>query len=104
MKGVADDRFAPQEDVSRAMALLERKGLVQRVTEESRTYRAVLRLTPAGSLLADQINEKAKAAVEYASRGLPAEKRKIFYEALEIITTNLQDLSRDGIPEHKNGE
>lgn len=90
-------------DVSRAMALLEKKGLVQRGKEDGKLYRALLQLTPAGNELANAINEKAKAAVEYASRGLVEEKRAIFYEALEMITMNLQDLSREGIPTQEDG-
>lgn len=55
-------------------------------------------LTDAGRKLAESINEKAKAAVEFASRGLPDEKREIFYEALELISNNLQILSKEGLP------
>ena len=56
-------------------------------------------LTEQGVALAEQINARAKAAVESASRGLSDEKREIFYEALELITNNMQGMSRDGIPE-----
>ena len=86
-------------DVSRAMALLEKKELVMKSDPDAKAYRALLKLTPAGREVAEQINEKAQAAVELASRGLPEEKRAIFYEALELITANLQKLSRDGIPQ-----
>ena len=48
--------------------------------------------------MAEHINEKASPAVEMASRGLPAEKRAVFYEALELITANLQMLSKEGLP------
>lgn len=85
-------------DVSRAMSLLEKKGLVMRSDPEAKAYRALLQLTPAGRELAGQINAKAKAAVERASCGLPEEKRIVFYEALELITANLQKLSKEGIP------
>lgn len=84
-------------DVSRAMSLLESKGLVTRQELEGKAYRAKLRLTAQGLELAEHINQKASVAVEYASRGLPAEKRAVFYEALELITTNLQTLSREGL-------
>ena len=86
-------------DVSRAMALLESKGLVCRLDPDGKTYRAPLALTNQGREIAQHINARAKAAVELASHGLPDEKREIFYEALELITTNLQKLSRDGIPQ-----
>ena len=86
-------------DVSRAMSLLESKGLVCRIDPDGKTYRAPLALTDQGREIAQHINARAKAAVELASLGLPDEKREIFYEALELITTNLQKLSRDGIPQ-----
>ena len=86
-------------DVSRAMSLLESKGLVCRIDPDGKTYRAPLVLTEQGREIAQHINARAKAAVELASHGLPDEKREIFYEALELITTNLQKLSRDGIPQ-----
>lgn len=86
-------------DVSRAMAMLEEKGLVLRQNSDRKAYRAKLILTPAGLALAEQINEKAKAAVEYASRGLSDEKRAVLYEALALIAANMQGLSREGLPE-----
>ena len=86
-------------DVSRAMALLEKKGLILRDDPEGKAYRAPLTLTEDGRAIAQHINTRAEAAVELASHGLPEEKREIFYEALELITGNLQKLSRDGIPQ-----
>lgn len=86
-------------DVSRAMSTLELKGLVQRHQNDGAIYRAKLSLTKAGVELADQINEKAKSAVEAASYGLSDEKRAVFYEALALITMNMQGMSREGIPE-----
>ena len=86
-------------DVSRAMALLEEKGLVARVEPEGKAYRAPLTLTQAGREIAGHINHRAQAAVELASHGLPEDKRVIFYEALELITSNLQKISKEGIPQ-----
>lgn len=85
-------------DVSRAIALLEEKGLVEKETASKHAYRARLKLTLRGQQLAETINEKAMTAVEYASKGLSEEKRAVFYEALELITCNLQNLSRNGLP------
>ena len=79
------------------MTLLEKKGFITRQEAEGKAYRAKLSLTESGRALAEQINEKAAAAVEFASRGLAAEKRAVFYEALELITGNLQILSREGL-------
>lgn len=85
-------------DVSRAMALLEAKGLIERTAADRKVYRALMKLTPQGRQLAEQINEKAVAAVEYAGRGLTEETRAVFYEALERIAANLQSLSKEGLP------
>ena len=85
-------------DVSRAMSLLEKKGLVTRDEPDGKSYRALLRLTEPGREVAQHINGRAEAAVEQASLGLSDENRRIFYEALELITNNLQKLSRDGLP------
>ena len=88
-------------DVSRAMKLLEKLGLVEKQTVDKKAYRALLKLTPEGTKLAKNINEKAILAVETASKGLASEKRATFYEALELITGNLQKLSKTGLPEEK---
>ena len=85
-------------DVSRAMQLMEQKGLVEKQIGEKKAYRALLKLTKPGIELARSINRKAILAVETASQGLSAEKRAVFYEALELITTNLQKLSKTGLP------
>ena len=83
-----------KSDVSRAISVMEKKGLA---IKESNLYRAQLRLSPEGIELAKHINEKAIAAVEYGGKGLSREHREIFYNALELISSNLQDLSQRGI-------
>ena len=88
-------------DVSRAMQLIEPQGLIEKQASDKKAYRALLRLTPAGAELAKAINQKAILAVENASKGLDPEKRAVFYEALELITSNLQQLSKSGLPEHR---
>lgn len=89
-------------DVSRAVSLMESAGLLQKETVGKNAYRAPLRLTDKGNSVACQINEKAKIAVEQASTGLTPEKRAIFYEALELITCNLQTLCKDGLPKYED--
>lgn len=82
-------------DVSRAVSLLIKKGLVAKAGEQS--YRALLKLTPKGEELAEQINQKAEAAVAGGGRGLNEEQRRIFYQALEQISANLLELSKNGL-------
>ena len=86
-------------DVSRAMTQLTQLGLVEKCDGETRSYRTRLKLTNAGTKLAEDINSKAIVAVENASQGLSTEKRTTFYEALDLITGNLQQLSKTGLPE-----
>lgn len=81
--------------VSRAVAELEQEGMIRRVSGKS--YRTPLVLTQKGRIAAAQVNEKASRAVETAGRGLTAENRKIMYEALDLIASNLQRIAMDGI-------
>lgn len=86
-------------DVSRAMAILEKRGLVCKETTGNNQYRARIRLTEAGRAAAEAIDERARLAAEYGGRGLSDEQREAFYAALDLIVTNLQDLGRDGLPQ-----
>ena len=86
-------------DVSRMIAILEKKELVKRVAVGGNMYRARLMLTEEGKKAALHVREKAAIAVEFAGSGLSDEERDTFYKALELITVNLQKLSKEGIPE-----
>ena len=94
---LAEHCIKDKADVSRAVSVLEDKGLVKRIGTNNNLYRANIVLTDEGRKLAEQINEKAKSAVEFAGKDLTEENRKIFYESLELIITNLQILSKEGI-------
>lgn len=83
-------------DVSRAIATLEKNGLIER-DGANNNYRAPLKLTDEGEKIAEMINEKAAAAVEYGGHGLSDKDRETFYAALELITSNLQKLTEKGL-------
>ncbi len=83
-------------DVSRAISLMEEKGLVRKAGIQ---YRAQLLLTEAGQEAAEHVCQRAAVAVEHAGKGVSDEHRDIFYNALGVITANLQTLSKDGLPE-----
>ena len=85
-------------DVSRMVAILESKGLVKKQAVGDNMYRARLVLTQEGRNAAEQVRERAALAVELAGSGLSEEERENFYKALELITVNLQRLSKEGIP------
>ena len=83
-------------DVSRAMAALSERGLIEKNTAQKK-YRALLRLTEEGRRIADQICQKADAVVEYAGQDLSPKKRAEFYEVLEQIAENLQKICREDL-------
>ena len=85
-------------DVSRMIAILEKKGLVQKVAVGKNMYRAKLILTEEGRRAAEHVRKRAALAVELAGSGLSNEERETFYRALDLITENLQKLSKEGLP------
>lgn len=86
-------------DVSRMVAIMEEKGIVEKEATGGNMYRALIKLTEKGKLAAKHVRERAALAVELAGTGLSNGEREIFYHALELITTNLQTLSKDGLPD-----
>ena len=85
--------------VSRVVSELLSKGLIDRKGVGDNLYRARLTLTPAGEQAARVVSKRAQTAVEAAGKGLKDEDRKVFYAVLELLSTNLQQISREGIPE-----
>lgn len=86
-------------DVSRMVAIMEEKGIVEKEATGGNMYRALIKLTEKGKIAAKHVRERAALAVELAGTGLSNGEREIFYHALELITTNLQTLSKDGLPD-----
>ena len=87
-----------KSDVSRMLSIMEKKGLVTKEGIHQNLYRGTFRLTEEGKIAAQFVRRRAKLAVELAGKDLTEEKRAIFYEVLEIIATNLRELSKDGLP------
>lgn len=85
-------------DVSRMVAILEKKGLVTKETVGGNLYRAKLLLTPKGRHAAEQVRKQAAWVVELAGAGMTDADREVFYRCLEQITGNLQNLSKNGLP------
>ncbi len=85
--------------VSRVITELEAKGLLIKENDGTSQYRAKLYLTESGQEAARFVKERASVAVELAGSGLSDPDRKVFYAALERIASNLQRISKDGIPE-----
>ena len=88
-----------KSDVSRMMALMEKKGLVVKEGGFQNGYRGAFRLTKAGTAAAEFVKKRAALAVELAGKDLTEENRTLFYETLDSIASNLRTLSEDGLPD-----
>lgn len=86
-------------DVSRAVSIMEEKGLISRQGVNRNHYRALLKLTAEGATAAEHVCQRASVAVELAGKGFSDAHREIFYTVLEMITANLQALSKGGLPQ-----
>ncbi|MBQ4566234.1 MAG: MarR family transcriptional regulator [Oscillospiraceae bacterium] len=89
-------------DVSRVVGQLAKKGLVRKEATGGNLYRARIKLTREGKAVALHVRERAALAVELAGEGLAEAEREIFYSALERITANLQELSKEGLPKKQD--
>lgn len=85
----AEDKAA----ISRTLVTLHEKGYVE---SEGKKYKAHLRLTEKGQILAEQIDGLIEQWVGLGGDGLSEEERNSFYSALELISSNLREkLNRD---------
>jgi len=87
-----------KSDASRMIAILEKKGLAQKKVVDGSLYRGLWVLTDEGIKAAEQVSLRASKTVELAGKGLTKETRDVFYKALESITANLTELTKNGIP------
>lgn len=86
-------------DTSRMVSILEKRGLVEKAAVGGNMYRARLLLTGEGKRAAEHVRDRAALAVELAGSGMTDEDREVFYRCLEMITANLQSLSKGGLPQ-----
>lgn len=87
-----------KSDLSRAIAILQEKGLVTKENVYKSLYRGLFKLTEAGRTVAAHLCRRASLAVEIAGRDLSEETREVFYQALFSVTARLQELSKEGLP------
>ncbi len=87
--------------VSRAVAEMEEMELIYRDDVNDSGYRTLLKLTPDGQEAAEVVREKGLAAVQIAGGCLTEEQRETMYQALEQISGNLREISRQGLPQRK---
>ncbi len=86
--------------VSRIIAEMEEKDLVERDKTGERTYRAKITLTEKGKETAEFVMQRAKAAVcAVSGEVMSDEQREQFYSCLDAIYKNLRKVSKEGIPQ-----
>jgi len=83
--------------VSRAVSEMKERGLLYREGAAG-GYRARLFLTESGERVANHVCSRAEMAVKVADEGLSEERRKDFYETLELLAANLQKITQEGLP------
>ena len=88
-----------KSDLSRAVALMQEKGLVVKQAVDRSLYRGLLKLTEQGRTVAGQISKRACLAVEMAGGDLSEEARETFYQALFSIAGHLREISKEGLPQ-----
>lgn len=87
-----------KSEVSRAVAVLQAKGFVTKEAVNRSLYRGLFKLTDQGRAAAEQLNSRASLAVDLAGGGLTEQARRAFDRALCIITANLREISKKGLP------
>lgn len=77
--------------ISRSVDQLESRGLVVcRSSGSKKKYRAEIKLTESGRMIAERVAKKVDDVLASVSEGLSEEERRIFYSALTLISNNLE--------------
>ena len=85
--------------VSRIIAEMEEKGLVQRPKKAVRGYRSKITLTEEGKKTADYFYERSRLAVQSLSdSSITDEQKENFYLTLNMIYEQLRKVREEGIP------
>ena len=82
-------------DVSRAISMMEKKGLVVRDGRSS--YRAPIFLTEEGQESASELFEKTHFTTELVERGISAEELDAFNLTLAKLVNNMQRINKGGL-------
>lgn len=83
-----------KSDVSRAVTLMIKKGLLER---EANTYRSRLRLTELGKSFAKELRATVDMAISLIDKSVSAQERELMYSTLGKISLSLHSISEGGI-------
>ena len=81
--------------ISRAIEYLEKNNYVNCESKNEKRYKSPLMLTEKGQALGKLISDKIDQILKLASNGLNEEKRKLFYDCLTLISTNLENFVKE---------
>ena len=81
--------------VSRILSEMETAGLISR---SATAYKSLLTLTAKGQQAVDYVKERCSLATALAGEGLNEEDRSTFYRTLQLISSNLQKITDEGLP------
>lgn len=82
-------------NISRSLKHLENEGFISCQSRKQKKYQTALSLTEKGFTAGKFIAEKIDKILEEASVGLTEENRKIFYQSLTLIASNLENICRN---------
>ena len=85
--------------VSRAVAEMTQRGLIERGNAGEKAYRVKLKLTEKGQEAAAYVNRLAQSAVAAAGASLTDTDRAVLYSSLASIAAKLAVICKEGIPE-----
>ncbi len=88
-----------KSEVSRELSSLEAVGLVKRICDSGKSYRAPVVLTDSGKEAAEKLAELATTATGIVSNGIPEQSIELFHSIMAMISDNLERVCESGIPD-----
>ncbi len=79
--------------ISRALDYLETNGYIACESKTQKRYNSRLTLTDKGNEAGKKISDKINGVLDEVSVGLTDEERVAFYQALSVISSNLEKIS-----------
>ena len=92
---LSEASFRDKADVSRAMALFEKKGLVKKVAGKAGGYRAKIVLTEIGMDAARKLRERAIIVSDLVDKGMTDQRRDALYSTLALLALNMREICND---------
>ncbi|MBR5322090.1 MAG: winged helix-turn-helix transcriptional regulator [Clostridia bacterium] len=80
--------------ISRSIVQLENEGYVEYPEGIKKRYRANMKLTEKGKIIAEKLSQKIDSVLNEAGNGLSEEDRVVFYRSLSLISSNLENICK----------